>query len=215
MVAKGAMLEVGQAVGRNSGPTGAAFRPAGYLHTTRFFEAETLGLVVEVRDERWCDVAPLFAFPTAQYAEISNLGGIFDRMHNNLAGGGAASQLMLESAVLDFALALSRALRRIPLVDEVIAAIDGDPSRQWDLVSLALVVGASSEEVSAAMAAPLASFVRARRINVAKRLIVETDEPIAAIAEAAGFYDQAHLTHALVRATGSTPRKLRALRRAR
>ena len=215
MVAKGSLLETGEIVGRNAGPSGAAFRPAGYLHDTHFGDSEAIGLVVEASDERWRGIASLFNFPTAQYAEVRNLASIFDRIHNELAGNTAAGRLVLETAMLDFTLAVSRSMRRVPLVDDVIAAIDGDPSRRWDLPSLAVIVGATTDDVDAAIETPLSSFVLSRRVEIARRLLVGTNDPIAEIAEMAGFYDQAHLTRALVRATGSTPRKLRARQRGR
>ncbi len=51
--------------------------------------------------------------------------------------------------------------------------------------------------------------VLARRLDVARALLTGTDTPIAEIALRCGFADQASLTHAMRRALGSTPGRLR------
>jgi len=49
----------------------------------------------------------------------------------------------------------------------------------------------------------------ARRVRVAADRLARTDEPIALIAQSAGFADQSHLTRAFKRAVGLTPRQFR------
>jgi AraC family transcriptional regulator len=55
----------------------------------------------------------------------------------------------------------------------------------------------------------LASYARAIRLEHARRLIVQTTRPLAAIAAETGFADQAHLTRLLRQRTGFTPALLR------
>jgi AraC family transcriptional regulator len=54
-------------------------------------------------------------------------------------------------------------------------------------------------------------FRRRERLRRAARSIVETRRPLAAIAAECGFADQAHMTRAVRRALGETPRGLRRL----
>ncbi len=56
---------------------------------------------------------------------------------------------------------------------------------------------------------PPYAFVIARRIDRARRMLIDTAEPIKAIACACGFTDQAHLTRLLSRELGATPAALR------
>ncbi len=56
---------------------------------------------------------------------------------------------------------------------------------------------------------PPYAYVILRRIERARRMLVETVEPIKAIATACGFADQAHLTRLLSRKFGVTPAALR------
>lgn len=55
-------------------------------------------------------------------------------------------------------------------------------------------------------------YVLARRVNGAKRLLLETDMPLAEVAAATGFSSQAHLTGIFGRAVGMTPGAYRVCR---
>jgi len=213
MVIEGSMIEQGSTVGDIGAPTGACFRPAGYVHTNAFPAAETRGLVVSVHEARWASLAPLFGMTAARYTHVLRLQPIFRRIHEELAGSGPARAIALEAALLDFAVALGRAFMPADLLGPIVEAIDADPARKWDAPLLAEAVGASAEAVAASIrgseAGSLARLVLRSRVALAQRLLIETGDPIADIAAAAGFFDQAHLTRALARATGSTPLALR------
>lgn len=213
MVIEGSMIEQGSTLGDIGAPIGACFRPAGYVHTNAFAAAETRGLVVSVHEARWAELAPLFGMTAARYANIPRLQLIFRRIHEELTGSGPARAVALEGALLEFAAAVARALAPVDLLGPIVAAIDADPARRWDLLLVAEVIGATAGDVAASIrgsqAGTLAKLVLRSRIALAQRMLLETGEPIAEVAAAAGFFDQAHLTRALVRATGSTPLALR------
>jgi len=52
-------------------------------------------------------------------------------------------------------------------------------------------------------------YVLARRVEAAKYLIVQTDEPLSQVAHACGLSDQAHLSKVFKRVVGVTPLKYR------
>lgn len=52
-------------------------------------------------------------------------------------------------------------------------------------------------------------YVLSQRIQLARRLLVETTLPIAEVAHHAGFYDQSHFTYHFKRLVGITPSKMR------
>lgn len=56
---------------------------------------------------------------------------------------------------------------------------------------------------------PVATFIRRLRLEWAADRLARSDEPIAAIAYAAGFADQSHLTRAFKAYSGETPRTYR------
>lgn len=49
------------------------------------------------------------------------------------------------------------------------------------------------------------AYVRQQRVELAKRLLVDSEMPVAAVARAAGFYDESHLDRCFRQLTGSTP----------
>ncbi|MEO1776849.1 MAG: AraC family transcriptional regulator [Pseudomonadota bacterium] len=55
-------------------------------------------------------------------------------------------------------------------------------------------------------------FVVRERCTLARAMLMSCDEPIAEVAYACGFHDQAHMTHALRQTFGVTPKVLRAER---
>ncbi|MEZ4654992.1 MAG: AraC family transcriptional regulator [Candidatus Eisenbacteria bacterium] len=58
-------------------------------------------------------------------------------------------------------------------------------------------------------------YLRARRLRYARHRLEATDDPIAEIAFAAGFADQAHLTRTFAARWGHPPGRYRAMRRSR
>lgn len=79
--------------------------------------------------------------------------------------------------------------------------------------TLAALVGLSSGRFTDAFKASTGetphSYIIGRRIRLAQRLMLETDEPLCQIAFACGFSDQAHLTRLFGRAVGQTPLRWR------
>jgi AraC family transcriptional regulator len=58
-------------------------------------------------------------------------------------------------------------------------------------------------------------YLRRLRVEEAGRRLANSDEPLVAVALAAGYADQAHFTKAFRRATGTTPAEYRRSSRAR
>jgi len=59
------------------------------------------------------------------------------------------------------------------------------------------------------MGATLSQYIKQLRLHHATRALLETDEPLAMLADCHGFSDQSHLTRVLTQATNWTPGKLR------
>lgn len=101
-------------------------------------------------------------------------------------------------------------LRRVALFIE--QNLDGPLA----LTALAAVAGLSpshfARRFKAATALAPHQYVLARRVNGAKRLLLETDMKLAEVALATGFSSQAHLTGVFRRSVGMTPGAYRACR---
>lgn len=91
--------------------------------------------------------------------------------------------------------------------------IETNISRPLRVEALAALVGLSSGHFTAAFKASTGetphSYIIGRRIRLAQRLMLETDEPLCQIACACGFADQAHLTRLFGSRVGQTPLRWR------
>ena len=61
----------------------------------------------------------------------------------------------------------------------------------------------------ATLGIPLQQYIIKMRLNAAAKMLADTDEPIASIAQATGFFDQSHLSHAFRGERGITPSEYR------
>ena len=143
--------------------------------------------------------------------------GVVSRAHalaRELAAKDAAAPLALEAGALDL-LAVAARLRSyargaepawLRRVRETVEDRFRDPLR---LSELAREAGVHPAHLSRAFGERYRETIHARvrrlRLEWAVRRLVESDDPIARIALAAGFADQSHLTRALKARTGMTP----------
>ncbi|WP_165771974.1 helix-turn-helix domain-containing protein [Niveispirillum lacus] len=121
-------------------------------------------------------------------AETETVDAILARQPDGAAGAAGLSPVQL---------------RRVLLFVE--HNLDDDLS----LATLAAVIGLSPSHFARRFKAALGEaphrYVLARRVNGAKRLLLETEMPLAEIAAATGFSSQGHLTGIFGRAVGMTP----------
>jgi transcriptional regulator GlxA family with amidase domain len=98
-------------------------------------------------------------------------------------------------------------------IDRIRLHILERPRAGLDLESLADVVGASPRHLSRMFRAELgispAAYVELTRVDIARRLLEESDAPIKAIAYAAGFGSTTTLRRAFLRKIGVTPLQYR------
>lgn len=91
--------------------------------------------------------------------------------------------------------------------------IEANIARPIRVETLASLVGLSVGHFTAAFKASTGetphSYVIGRRVRLAQRLMLETDEPLCQIACACGFADQAHLTRLFGARVGQTPLRWR------
>ncbi len=101
-------------------------------------------------------------------------------------------------------------------IRDVLEHIDEHLDRQPTLAELALVSGLSpsrfSHRFTQAMGLPPRRYVLERRLNQAASLLLESDEPVAAIAERLGFANPFHFSTRFRRWSGLSPRAWRQVR---
>ena len=124
------------------------------------------------------------------------------RAHSNLAGhaGGRTPDAVLDAG--------ERVVARVrELIDESLA--DSDLS----LASLAAAAGVGAHQLAISftrsVGVPLHQYVIGRRVERARQLLRDTDEPLASVAYATGFSNQSHFTTTFRRIVGMTPGRYR------
>lgn len=99
--------------------------------------------------------------------------------------------------------------QRDPVVGQVQTFVDEHLAGDLSLDRMAAVADVSPSSLTRRFKAEADTtpwrYVMERRVEAAKRLLVETDRTLAEIAFDTGFYDQAHLTRTFRRFEGMTP----------
>lgn len=101
-------------------------------------------------------------------------------------------------------------------IGRCLSAIHENPSRDWTIEELARLAGTSrsvlSERFQKLLGAPPVRYVRNWRLHLASRRLLETHEPIAAVAFHAGYSTEAAFNRAFKSCFGDTPAAWRAAR---
>jgi len=199
---------------------GVLFRPGGAAHADRFGSTGAVNLVVEIDPRRAAALAGYTALlDDVAWVPGPGFGGLARRMRAELYARDGLGLLALEGLTLELLAAASRQARtaeraRTPWLTRVRELLDArfadgglrmsEVAREAGVhpVHLARVFrehhGQSPTE-----------YVRRRRLEWAARAITGGKLDLAAVAAAAGFADQSHLTRAFHRAFGVTPAQYR------
>lgn len=192
--------------------------PAGHTHQNRFGAVGGVCLNV-FPDEGWL-ATHLRTFPFGDLARWSSrrLEALGQSLLLELRQEDAASALAAESLTLEI---LSGALRvdpargagHQPWLARVVDRIEQDPAAPLGLSALAAVAGVSPAHLARAMRAQfhmsLGTYVRQRRLERARDLVLHSRLPLIEVAARTGFYDQSHFNRAFKARFGVAPSVLR------
>ena len=191
-------------------------RPEGEPHSNRFERSGGRCLNVELAP-RWVARVRECA-PVGRSGAYS--GGAFPihgrRLHDELAHGDDVSPLAVESLLLTMFVDAEREQRRgaPPSWLERVRQRIHDERNRLSLEELARTANVHPVHLAKSFrryfGIPVAAYVRALRIEQARKALLETEDPIADIALSAGFCDQSHFGRAFKRATNMTPADFRA-----
>ena len=209
---------VDYALGRDdhhAGPRSLTVLPPHVPHDGRAARAEGFDKRVVYVDDRWLadDLVPHAVRDPLVVDEA--VRGDVGRLHAALGRGG--DELEAESRTALVTESIAAALRRAEPVQERHAPrvarvarerLDADLLEPPSLVTLADDLGVHPTHVVRAFTRehglPPHRYVIGRRVDRARRLLLE-GMPLADVAAATGFYDQAHLTRHFRRVLGVTP----------
>lgn len=209
------------------GPASLSVKPPGAAHANRYGPAGARCLIVEVTPARLRALgshARLFDAPF--YERGGPLVALATRMYAELRRGEPASELLLEGLALEFLGEMGRgrvrssAPRPPAWLGEARDRIHASFAEPLGLSGLAASAGVDATHLARAFrrwfGCSVGEYVRRLRLEHAAGRLAASDEPLAEVAAACGFYDQSHLTNLFRRHTGFTPAEYRgAVRRGR
>jgi AraC family transcriptional regulator len=194
--------------------------PAGARHWNAFFPAETEVVVVELEPERsrlGPEYRSLLAEPVMLHQR--GLSGLAYRLAAELSDPDAHSALLCEGLALELLATVARSVgnergtTRPGWLDRAEECLRAGLSRGWTLDALSRALGLEPTRLVRGFRRHLrttpADYLRQLRVDVARRLLSETERPIADIALETGFTDQSHLTRVFRRSLGETPAAFR------
>jgi AraC family transcriptional regulator len=189
------------------------FCPAGAVHsTTSDYGSVSFALELDaVWMERFC-APPLPASPSL--FDLGSVSSVMHRLHREFRQTDAASAVAIEGMALEL---LAVAMR-----------YEADPkphAPRWLVEARDILDSAYLEQITIGGVAArlqihpvhlaatfrrqygqgIVEYIRGRRIDYASRRLSDTDQPLAEIAQAAGFCDQSHFSRIFKRLTGLTP----------
>lgn len=194
--------------------------PAGARHWNAFFPAETEVLVVELEPERSRldrGYQALLSEPATLHQR--GLGGLAARLAAELRAPDAHSPLLSEGLALELLATVGRAAdtergpSRPHWLDRAEECLRAGIRHGWTLGALSGAVEVDPSRLVRGFRRHLrttpAEYLRRLRVDEARRLLSDTERPIAEIALDTGFTDQSHLTRVFRRALGETPAAFR------
>jgi len=194
--------------------------PAGARHWNAFFPSETEVVVVELEPER-SRLGPAYRSLLSEPATLHQrgLGGLATRLAAELRAPDAHSSLLSEGLALELLATVARVASgergsaRPGWLDRAEECLRAGLGRGWTLEALSAEVEVEPTRLVRAFRRHLdttpADYLRHLRVDEARRLLLDTERPVAEIALETGFSDQSHLTRVFRRSLGETPAALR------
>jgi len=160
-------------------------------------------------------------FQRAEIVRVPALPRFRMALADELRAGDSQRAIALGGLVMSLLADCLRGLKseHATAVDAVLELIERDCRDDISVGSVAALVGMRPSTLASrfrrATGMSIGAYVRQQRVEIAKRLLVESEMPVAAVARAAGFYDESHLDRCFRRISGSTPAAFRRAARER
>lgn len=205
------------------GPGTVVFWTPGATHENRFGTSLTRSVQVELSESLFAKVRRVF--PAAQTTVLGE--ELFDGMVRTLLGEfaqrDAATPTALEGAIYAVIARAHRVLAGARSTSGDVLRATGFVSRNYHrrltVAEIGAYVGLSSRAITERFRHDLGlspgEYLRRARLEAAASELAMTDAAVGTIAQACGFYDQAHLTREFRRRFDETPRGYRNRHRSR
>jgi AraC family transcriptional regulator len=202
-------------------PGSLILRPARETHSDRNGKLGIRCLNIEVNTQN----CPLLEFPHVFSRPAHLRGGLLPAFAQRIYGESktrdSAAPIVIEGLILEMLGHASRSFLKSAVRPPQWLEMSKDLcharfAEALTLSEIAKTVGAHPTHLARAFkkhyGTTVGEYIRRLRLDWAANRLSNTDEPIAEIATAAGFYDQSHFTHILRKYLGASPLEFRATR---
>lgn len=200
-------------------PGTVIIRPGGESHANRYGPEGSRGFMIEVGPRLMLDLelARVFARPTVMREGL--IPTLAMRMYQESKINDSAAQIVIEGLFLELLGNAARlntppSLRQPPWLRLARDLCHAHFNDSVNLFQIAAAVGVHPTHLARSFRrhyrSTVGDYIRRLRLDWATRRLTETDETIATIANAAGFYDQSHFTHSFKQQLGVSPAEFRA-----
>jgi AraC family transcriptional regulator len=201
-------------------PGRVIMRAADVTHSDQFGAVPYRGFMIEI-EEKWLETCRQFMSVFEEHRHFTGgpVSTLALRIYRESRIKDGVAPLIVEGLMLEMLGHASRALSKAPVrapgwLTEARDLLHGRFTDPLNLVEIANVVGVHPTHLSRTFKkyyrTTVGEYLRSLRLDWATRQLSETEDPIAEIASAAGFYDQSHFSHLFKQRTGFTPAEFRA-----
>jgi len=200
-------------------PSTFKITPAGERHWNRFHLGDVHGLMVELDTAARPSLEPFEQVLTRPHQSDRGAESfLLRRLHTELRAEDDAAALAIEGLLLELLALVARSREPAgasiqPWVARARTMLGDAPAHRLSLADIADEVGVHPATLARAFrrayGCSLGEMQRRIRLDLAVRLMTTTRQPLAAIAQQAGFFDQSHFTNVFRRHLGTSPHRYR------
>jgi AraC family transcriptional regulator len=202
-------------------PGSVIMRSPEIIHSDEYGPIPLRGLMIEL-DRKWLQTCRHFLSVFENYRHFQNgaVPALALRIYRESRIKDTVAPVIVEGLMLEMLGHASRSLVKMPVrppswLTQARDLLHGRFNDSLNLVEIANFVGVHPTHLARSFKkhyrTTVGEYLRRLRLEWATRRLSETEDSIAEIALAAGFYDQSHFSHLFKQHTGLTPAEFRAL----
>ncbi|HEX6717705.1 MAG TPA: AraC family transcriptional regulator [Pyrinomonadaceae bacterium] len=201
-------------------PGGVIMRGPELTHSNQYGSVPHRGCMIELED-KWLETCRHFLRVFEGYRHFTGgpVPALALRIYRESKIRDSIAPIIVEGLMLEMLGHASRSLIKSPVrpphwLMQARDLLHGRFNDSINLVEIANIVGVHPTHLARAFKkhyqTTVGEYLRRLRLDWATRQLSETEDSIAEIAAAAGFYDQSHFSHLFKQHTGFTPAEFRA-----
>jgi AraC family transcriptional regulator len=221
VVLGGEFQENGWGAGDAFGPGEALFRPAGFEHANAPLPGSSTALSFRLTIPKLPEqIGDSVGRSRPARTQNPQIGSLARRIAREMAASDAFSSMVIDALCTEVVVGVLRETAKDAVIsstsrvaDKAVEVIRQRITGPLSVESVAEEIGTDRFRLNRAFlkfkGCCAAEFIRAHRVEMAQRLLVQTDRPIVIIASECGFSDQSHMTRAFRITLGVTPARFR------